>query len=126
MNRIKKIGLIVLAFMPAVAFAQASSTWIVSILAVVQTVLGYVLPIVIVLGVIWVIWGIIQFVTNTDEEERSKAKMHILYGIIGLFVIISIFGLVGFVQNLLGVGGGALNQNQIPCVIGGGFNGSNC
>lgn len=117
MNRIKKIGLLLVAFTPAIAFAQNGGQ-LYQILDIVRTTLGYIMPIVIVLGVIWVIWGIIQFVTNTNEEERAKAKMHIVYGVVGLFVIISLFGLVGFIQNLLGVGGGALDNQQIPCVTG--------
>jgi hypothetical protein len=112
----KKIALVVLAFVtPAVAFAQ-NATQLFALLNIVQKTLGYVMPIVIVLGVIYVIWGVIQFVTKTNEEERAKAKGAILYGVIGLFVVISIWGLVGFLQNLLGVGGGSLNANQIPCV----------
>ena len=126
MNRIKKIGLLLLAFTPAVAFAQSNFGLVTNILDGVRTVLNYVLPIVIVLGVIWTIWGVIQFVTNTNEEERAKAKMHIIYGIVGLFVVISLFGLVGFLQNVLGIGGGSLQQNQIPCPLGGTFNGTNC
>ena len=116
-NRIKKVSLLVLALTPAIAFAQ-SGTQANAILVQVQQILGYVLPIVIVLAVIWIIWGIIQFVTNSDEEERAKAKMHIVYGIIGLFVIISLFGLVGFIQSFLGIGGGSLQSTQVPCAIG--------
>jgi hypothetical protein len=118
----KKIALAVLAFTPMVAFAQTNPAQLYQLFGIVQTVLGYIVPIVIVLGVIYVIWGVIQFVTKTDEEERGKAKGMILYGIIGLFVVVSIWGLVGFLQNLTGVGGGHLSGNQIPCVLNTGGN----
>jgi hypothetical protein len=116
MKNLKKIGLVALAFTPAVAFAQ-NATQLFALLNIVQKVLGYLMPILIILGVLYVSYGVVSFVTKSNEEERGKAKMVILYGIIGLFVIVSIWGLVGFLQSTLGIGGGQLNQNQIPCVI---------
>lgn len=101
--------------LPAVALAQTDSTQLFSILGIVQRVLNVVIPIVITLGVIYIVWGIIQFVTKTNEEERAKAKNAILYGIIGLFFIVSVWGVVAFIGRTLGIGGGG--TALIPCVI---------
>jgi uncharacterized membrane protein YidH (DUF202 family) len=99
--------------LPLVALAQNPGQ-LFGILGIVKDVLNFVIPIVITLGVIYVIWGVIQFVTKTNEEERASAKNAIIYGIIGLFVVVSVWGLVGFVQNTLGIGGGG--SAPIPCV----------
>lgn len=116
MKHFKKVALLAFAFTPAVAFAQ-NATQLFALLNIVQRVLSFLMPILIILGTLYVGWGVISFVTKSDEEERAKAKGIILYGIIGLFVLISMWGLVGFLQTTLGVAGGGLNQNQIPCVI---------
>ena len=116
MKHLKKVALLALAFTPAVAFAQ-NATQLFALLNILQTVLGYLMPILIIIGVLYVAWGVIGFVTKTNEEERAKSKGAILYGVIGLFVIVSIWGLVRFLQSTLGIGGGGLNANQIPCVI---------
>jgi hypothetical protein len=116
MKNLKKVGIIALAFAPAVAFAQ-NATQLFALLNIVQKVLGYLMPILITLGVLYVAWGIISFVTKSNEEERQKAKGIILYGVIGLAAIVSLWGLVAFIQYTLGIGGGGLNSNQIPCVI---------
>ncbi len=113
----KRISLLALSFLtPVVAFAQNNSQ-LTTLIGYVQDALSRIIPIIIILGVLYVIWGVISFVTKTNEEERAKAKGIILYGIIGLFVVVSIWGLVGFLGTLTGVGSGGNVNNYIPCVV---------
>ena len=118
----KKIALTVLAFVtPMFAFAQ-NGQQLYNMIQIVQNIFGYLIPLLIVVGVAYTMWGIIKFATNTDEEERAQAKFMILWGVIGLFAMVSLWGGVGLLQQVTGVGGGALNSNQIPCVIHTGVN----
>ena len=71
MKRIALLGLAI--FSPVVVFAQ-NATQLFSLLTIVEKTLGYIMPIVIILGVLYVMWGVISFVTKTNEEERAKAK----------------------------------------------------
>ena len=114
----KRFGLLALVLLaPFVAFAQ-NATQLFALLNIVEKTLGYVEPIVIIIGVVMLLWAIFQFISNAgDEEARASAKQQMLYAILGLFVAISIWGLVGFLQNLLGIGGGSLQSSQLPCVI---------
>ncbi len=114
MKNLKKVAVIALAFTPAIAFAQ-NATQLFALLTIVQKVLNYLMPIMIILGVLYVGWGIISFVIKTNEEERAAAKNAILYGVIGLFAIVSIWGLVKFLQQTLGVDANA--TTNLPCVI---------
>lgn len=46
-------------------------------------------------AVAWVIWSAFQFVLSAgDEESRGKARDGIIYGIIGIAVMLSVWGLV--------------------------------
>ena len=110
-------------FAPVVAFAQTggiidmggtNSSQLQGLLSIVRGVLNIVVPIVITLGVIYFIWAVIQYVTVKDEEERAKSKTHMIYGIIGLFVVVSIWGLIGFIGNTVGIGQGG--SGIVPCV----------
>jgi uncharacterized membrane protein len=50
-------------------------------------------------AVIIFLWGVVGYIKSGDsEEERKKAKDFILYGIIGLFVMISVWGLVNILS----------------------------
>jgi len=49
--------------------------------------------------------GIIRYVVNADkDEERKKGSQFIMWGLIALFVMLAIWGLVAFIQNTLQIG----------------------
>lgn len=69
-------------------------------------VLDVLIPILVVLGVVYFIWGVVQYVISSEEEAKQAGKMRMIYGIIGLVVIVAMWGLVGIVNNTLGLGVG--------------------
>ncbi|HEY4714975.1 MAG TPA: hypothetical protein VIH31_00505 [Candidatus Paceibacterota bacterium] len=97
-----------LSLVPFLAFAQ-SGTQITGILAIVQNILNILIPILITLGIVYFIYGVIGYVTAKDEEKRTEARGTMIYGIIGLFVIVSIWGLIKFLGTATGVGQGGTN-----------------
>lgn len=49
-------------------------------------------------------WGIFQFVANASEgAERDKGKKKILYGLIGMFIMFSAYGLIRLTLGTFGV-----------------------
>lgn len=51
------------------------------------------------LAMLYFIWGLVQFIGNAgNEEARTTGKQHMIWGIIALFVIVAIWGLVGVIQ----------------------------
>lgn len=76
--------------------------------------------IIILVGVAFVLflWGIVQYITaGADEEKRAGARNYIIYGIIGLFVMIAAWSLVALLANILGLKiGQGLPANSIPGV----------
>lgn len=100
--------------LPLVALAQSGSQ-VTTILTNVQGILNAVVPITLTLGVIMLAWSIIQLVTTKNEEERGKAKGLMIMIIIGIFVIVSIWGIVAFIGNFFGIGQGG--TSVVPCVI---------
>ena len=96
--------------LPAVAFAQSlqNTTNATSLFANVRSILNAVVPIIIALGVVYILWGIIQSYTRGDEEKRKEGHMKVLYGIIALFVMVSIWGLVNILVGTAGL------SNNIP------------
>ena len=73
-----------------------------------------VVPVLIALGVLYFVWGVVTYVISSDEEAKKAGRDRIIYGIIGLAVIIGVWGLVNFLRNTFG-----LNNNtniQLPTV----------
>ena len=62
-------------------------------------VLNFVVPVLIALGVVYFVWGVVQYVIYDEEEAKKKGRDSMIYGIIGLAVIIGLWGLVYAVVN---------------------------
>lgn len=105
----KKIGVAAAAFLlPAVAFAQYSVTNSSSLFNAILSILNAIIPIIIALAVVYILWGLVQSFIMAGEEDRKKGHSKILYGIVALFIMLSIWGLVNILVNTTGL------NNQIP------------
>lgn len=53
-------------------------------------------PVIFALAFLIFIWGVFQYFVagGADEEKRDKGKMLMLYGLIGFFIMVSVWGLV--------------------------------
>ena len=51
-------------------------------------------------AVVFFLWGVFVFVMNADEEKkREEGKKRILWGLIAIFVMVSVWGLLAAVEN---------------------------
>lgn len=107
----KKAAYLVGSFLlPMVAFAQVRSIYEAGA-AVTQIINGVLVPLVFAIAFIVFIWGIFTYFIQGghDEEARDKGKQLMLYGLVGFFLMVSVWGLV----NIL-VGTFNLSNNQLP------------
>ena len=105
-NSMKKtLGIVGLYALPFVVFAQ-SGEQVDSIISQIQNILSNLIPLFITLALIYFIYGVAKFVTAKEASEKETARDVMIYGAIGLFVIVSIWGIVGLLQSFTGVGGG--------------------
>jgi len=121
MKKFKKIIFITLALLvvtfPVLSFAQTTATKVCSatinnigdIVCVIGSILNRIIPVLLALGVLFFIWGVVQYMIGGDEEAKKKGKNKIIYGIIGLVVIVGMWGLVNIVVKTFG-----LNQALTP------------
>lgn len=93
----KKFISALVPFLPSVAFAQTITD--VNTLSYKITNLGnLVIEFLIGFAVIFIIYNVVRFIT-TSGEGRGEYRTSILWGIVGLFVILSIWGLVRILTN---------------------------
>jgi uncharacterized membrane protein len=51
-------------------------------------------------------WGIFQFIrSETADTQREKGKSKILWGLVGMFIMVSAFGLIRLILNTFGLSG---------------------
>lgn len=77
------------------------------ILCTVRDILNGVLPVLLALGVVYFVWGVVQYFIGDSEEAKTKGKDKVIYGIIGLTVILSLWGLVYLIVNTFGLNASA-------------------
>jgi hypothetical protein len=96
--------------LPGLALAQSVDTgYIDSILESIGNIIGTLLPLIIAGAVVYFVWNIARYVVAGDDAAKEQYKSRIIYGIIGLFVMVAVWGLVNLLAGILGVdtGGGA-------------------
>ncbi len=99
----KKLGYLSLAFaLPFVASAQQLNGSNIgnlgqSLIALINNVA---VPVLFAIAFIVFIWGIFQYfiVGGHDEEKRETGKSLMLWGIIGFFIMVSVWGLVNILR----------------------------
>jgi Kef-type K+ transport system membrane component KefB len=96
----KKIIILLLVLLPSVSFAQALRD-INSVAQKATNIGDLIIKLTISLAIIWIIVSVVRYLIlgAADEEARKKGGQSILFGVIGLFVILSIWGLVSLLTN---------------------------
>jgi Type IV secretion system pilin len=94
----KKIITLLAVFAPSVAFAQAITD--INSLTYKLTNLGNTfIEILIAFSVIFIIYSVVIFIMHSDSEDKGKYQGRVIWGVVGLFVILSIWGLVRILTN---------------------------
>lgn len=77
------------------------------VLCQIQRIVNSAIPVAITLGVVYFVWGVVQYMIGGGDEAKKKGRDHIIYGLIGLAVIVGMWGLVNIVSNTFGLSGNA-------------------
>ena len=68
---------------------------------IVPMVDSLVVPLLYAIAFLLFIWGIFRYFFNENEEKRKEGRQFALWGIIGFFVLFSVWGLVRILLALL-------------------------
>jgi hypothetical protein len=102
MNNLVKISLSLAATMPLFAHAATLSTAIQKI----ADILGAIIPALFIIATIVFLWGVIQYITAGGDEEKIKTgRNYMIFGLIALFVMVAVWGIVRVLVSTFGVGG---------------------
>lgn len=105
-KKISKISLLsTLAFtsvlaLPVFVHAQTFKSLVENVL--INGILRPLVPLLVGLAVVVFIYGVIVFTFSEGGEKKEEAKNYMFWGIIGLFVMVSIWGMVAVLQRTFG------------------------
>ena len=88
--------------LPSISFAAFNS--IKNLLRDFKSILDLIVPIVFALALIFFFWGIAEFIRSAgDTKTLESGKNKMIWGIVGLFVMISIYGIIKYIGKSLGI-----------------------
>jgi len=93
----KKLIAFLVALFPVVSFAAITD--LNGVTAKFTSIGDTVIVLLISFSVIWIVVNVVRYLIAGGEEDRKKGGMAILWGVVGLFVILSIWGLVAILKN---------------------------
>jgi len=98
---IKKFIILCIVFFPTVVFG---ATTIESIVVDIGLIIQTATPIVVALALIFFFYGLTKYILNaSDEEKKKEGRSIMIWGIIALFVIVSVWGLVRVIGNTFNI-----------------------
>jgi hypothetical protein len=113
--KMKKIAYGLLAFAPIFAFAQGTGLSVFqSIVTQAGAILRLLIPMAFGLAILYFFYGIAKYVLSAGDAEKAKeGKSIMIYGVIAIAVMASLFGLVVWLQNVFGVQTGTAIQPPV-------------
>ena len=111
-NKLTFTILFLTAFVPVISFAALDG--LKDLLLSFQDLLATSIPVIFGLALVYFFWGLAQFILNDagNEKTRNEGKNKMIWGIVALFVFVSIYGILRFVGETLQIEPGA-NVNDI-------------
>jgi hypothetical protein len=99
----KKFIIATLALAPSLAFAQLGN--VSNLLTSFDNLVRLALPIVVALALLAFFWGLAKFIFAAgDEAAKESGRRIMIWGVVALFVMVSVWGLVQFLGTALGIG----------------------
>jgi Na+-driven multidrug efflux pump len=87
--------------LPLVAYAQGESRWD-DIMDNVYKLLRNITTILVAVALLVFFWGIVRFISSPSALVKEEARKYMIWGIVALFVMTSVWGLTSILTNFFG------------------------
>ena len=103
MKNFVKLSIVGMSIAPFLALANVIDKTVSNL----QTAITGIPALIIGAAVIYFLYGVFQYAAGGDDKTRGEAKTKILYGLIAIFVMTAVWGLIGEIASITGVGSGS-------------------
>ncbi len=115
-QKLEALAILAMALMLPAVTSAASHATVNTMIEKIGTIIGTLIPIIMAIALLIFFWGLAMYMFKADDSTaRGEAINIMVMGIIVLFVMVSVWGLVGLLGSTFGVKGGeALRAPGIP------------
>ena len=115
MKKLSKINYSVLAILIALPMVTLAAEGLFGILQILKDFIAALVPLIIGIAVIYFLFGVLKYVIAKDSDSQKEARSIMVMGIIVLFVMVSVWGLVNILQDTFNIqNSGPINPRLIP------------
>lgn len=88
---------------PVLSFAALDG--VKGLLRDIKGILDLTVPVVFALALVYFFWGVAQFILNDagNDKSREEGKQKMIWGVVALFVMFSIMGILSVISGLTGI-----------------------
>jgi hypothetical protein len=109
----KLFSLLASAFFPLTLFAAAPPipTSVMEFIGKIFTlILNPVIALMFAVATVYFIYGVVQYIWNPDNEDaRTVGKQSMIWGVAGMFIMVSVFGIMRFLISSIGADAGLMD-----------------
>lgn len=116
MKKISTLGLLLLAAAPFIASAQ-QLTPLRNLVAAISAIVHQLIPVLIGIAILVFFWGLIKYIRDSGKGHVQGRNIMIA-GLISIFVMVSLFGIIAFAGNALGIANNSIGGGTPPTVNG--------
>jgi hypothetical protein len=116
----KILAAFALVLLPVVASAQNTVDSVANsagnTIGQLTNIINKLIPFFLAIAVVVFIYGVIRYVVASSPDDKAAGRSYIIWGIIGIAVILSIFGLVKLLQNTVGISDTTITRDDLPVI----------
>ncbi|HEY4488131.1 MAG TPA: hypothetical protein VJB97_01295 [Candidatus Paceibacterota bacterium] len=86
--------------------AVVSATGLLDTLGLANRIINGLIGLAVLLAILGLFFGLVKYFFKKGDEAKHEGISMMVYGIIAIFVMVSIWGIIRLLQNTFGVGGG--------------------
>ncbi len=69
-----------------------------------RTIVNPLIQFAFIIAFVFFIWGVMQFIRNADNPEgRKKGQDHMIWGVVGLVIMLGVYGIINILINSFGL-----------------------
>jgi hypothetical protein len=72
------------------------------------------IPLLIAVALVVFFWGLVRYIWNSSSEGAKSGRDLMIWGLIALFVMVSVWGIISLAQGAFGISG--YEKVPLPCV----------
>ena len=116
-NKFLVTSLLVTVLFPSISFGALSG--LKGLLVDFGNLLNTTIPVLFGLSMVYFLWGLGQFILHDTGNEKTRAdgKNKMIWGVVALFVFLSIYGILNTIGDLIGIPLSGSGGPENPCPL---------